>query len=295
MTRIKLLFSFNYWKYIFSIKKFLNSILNTLGIIWLFVEATSFFSESLSLFFKQHWIWLLVLGIIYVIYINWPRNEFSFKLKNKDVKIVLIIQDLFKIKGDLVIPINTSFDTSFEGDLISKDSTQGQFTIKFFKEPRYLEQDLASELQKLEGRINVPTKTNGNNFKYEIGATIKLKTENFLTYLVAVADMNNHGVAATTFDNVLTSLAKLWDFVSNRGEVGIINIPLLGTGKGRIKESRETIVKAIVTSFISSTIGDKRFCDRLNIVIHPKDFIENNINIDDLCDYLSLKCNHHES
>ncbi len=295
MTTIKLLCSSNYWKYLFSIRKTINAVLGTLGIIWLLVEFSSFFSTELSIFFKQHWLWLLLIALIWIIIENWPQTEFSFPLKNRDIKISLLIGDLFNHDGHLVIPINTSFDTSFEGDLISRNSTQGQFTIKYFKEPRFLDTDIQTSLTGLQPIEQLPNKAKGNKFKYEIGKVIKLKLQNDrYAYLSASSDINDHGVAQTSFDNILTSLASLWEFIVQKGESGEILIPVLGTGRGRVLERRETIIKAIVNSFIAATSSGKKFCDKLIIVIHPKDFKEHQIDIKDLCEFLRLRCQHYE-
>lgn len=295
MTRLKILFTVNYWKYIFSIRKTVNAILGTFGIIWLLVEATSFFSNNISQLFKENWEWLLIIGAVWIIYENWPKVDFCYKLKDRDIRIQISIGNLFDYKGHLVIPVNTSFDTSFDNGLIAKSSTQGQFTIRYFKEPRYFDQDIINALRGEVPILQLPDKVKGNKFRYEIGKVLKIELENDkYAYLSASSDMNNNGVSSTTFDNILISLGSLWDFVSTKGESGEISIPVLGTGRGRIIESRETVIKAIVHSFISATSTGKRFCDKLNIVIHPKDFADHQIDINELCDFLKLKCKHYK-
>lgn len=296
ITRFLTIFTKNYWLYIFSFKKTFNAILGTLGIIWLLVEPTSYFSDTLSKFFKDHWLWLLIIGVIWVVYENWPKTEFCYKLNERDIRIQISIGNLFDYKGHLVLPVNTSYDTSFEGDLIAQKSTQGQFTIKYFKEPRYLDQDIITALAGEQPTTQLPQKSKGNKYRYDIGKVIKLKLENDkYAFLSAISDMNDNGVASTTFDNIQTSLGSLWSFVTSNGESGQINIPILGTGRGRLIESREKVIKVIVDSFISATTEtERRFCDKLNIVIHPKDFSEHQINIDELKRYLELRCDFYE-
>jgi hypothetical protein len=295
MKALQLLFSKNYWYYIFSIKKTITAILSTIGVIWLLVESLSFFSTDLSNSFKSHWGWLSLFAIIWVIYENRPVTEFCYKLHNRDIKIQISIANLFSFKGNLVIPVNTSFDTSFDHNLISQKSTQGQFTVKFFAEPRYLDQDIQSSLANQPPYEQLPSKRVGNPYRYEIGKVIKLKLQNDrFAYLTAISNMNDSGVASTNFDNILTSLGMLWDFVTHHGELGDINIPIIGTGHGRLLENRETIIKAIVHSFISSTTTGKRFCDKLNIVIHPSDFKKHEIDIKRLKEFLRLTCEHYE-
>lgn len=295
MNSIKLIFSKNYWVYLFSLRKTFNAVLGTFGIIWLLVEASSFFSQDLSTLFKENWKWLLIIGAVWIIVENRPRTEFPYKLKGKDILIQLSIGDLFKYPGDIVIPINTSLDTSFDGGLVSEQSTQGQFTIKYFNDPRYLSQDIQAALNGEQPTELLPQKRRGNKFKYDIGKVLKLKlNDNKHGYLVTNADMNNQCNTSTSFDNILTSLAKLWHFLLEEGECTDVNIPVLGTGRGRILESRETVIKAIVHSFISSTSSSKRFCNKLNIIIHPKDFNRNEINIRELQDFLRMMTTHYQ-
>ena len=141
----------------------------------------------------------------------------------------------------------------------------------------------------------LPNKQKGNKYKYDIGKILKLKLENDkYAYLTAISDLNDSGVASTNFDNILTSLGVLWDFIIQKGEIGQLNIPILGTGRGRVLENRETIIKAIVRSFISSTSNGKRFSDKLNVVILPKDFSDHELNIKSLKEFLKLTCEHYE-
>ncbi len=290
MKTLKLLTSKNYWVYIFSLKKSINAILATIGAIWLIVEATSFFSQPLADFFKAKWLWLLIIAVIWIIYENWPQTEFCYKLKDRDIRIQISIGDLFNYPGDLIIPTNSSLDTSFDDNLISKHSTQGQFTLKYYNESRFLDQDIQIYLTGRSPIEELPNKKKGNKYRYEIGEIVKLKLpKDKVAYMPISSTMNNEGIASTNFDNILVSLGKLWEFLIEKGELNNLNMPILGTGRGRILETRETIIKTIIESFISATSSSKKFCNKLNIVIHPKDFAEHNINIKELRDFLRLK------
>jgi len=294
MNAIRLLFSANYWKYIFSFQKVIKEALTAIGTMWLLIEVIAFFSTQAAAYLKSHWQILLIIGLIYVLRENWPKTSFLFKLKDRDISIQLSIGNLFDYGGDLVIPINTSFDTSFENDLISPKSTQGQFTIKFFSEPRFLDQDITSALSTEPAPSPLPAKAMGKKIRYEIGKVLKLKLSrwNKFVYLLASSDMNDEGTSFTTFDNILASLANLWEFIRNKGECDEINIPIIGSGRGRVLESRSTLVKAIVHSFISSTTAATRFCNKLNIVIHPSDFKKYKIDMKELCEFIRLKTIH---
>lgn len=294
MNSLKILFSKNYWLYIFSPRKMVLHFFAAYGFIWLLVESTSFFSQALLDFFKLYWFWFLLMCLLWAIYKNFPSTTFCYKLKKHDITIQLSIGDLFNYEGDLIIPTNTSFDTSFQNNLISKNSTQGQFTIKYFREPRELDDKIKGLLDKQLSFEELPDKQKGNKYRYEIGTVAQLEINNDkYAYLLASSHMNDSGNTSTNFDDVLSSLGNLWDFILKKGELNQINIPILGTGRGRILENRETIIKAIIHSFISSTSSGKKICEKLNIVIHPRDFVKHEINMNELCDFLRLKCEHY--
>lgn len=291
MRTIGLLFNKSYWKYVFSIKETMNAILGTLGLFWLLIEPVSFVFPNVGLWVRANWVFVFVAGGIWVAIVNRPRTRYVFKLKNTDISIALSIGDMFDEAGNMVVPINTSFDTSFEKNLISKKSVQGQFTIKCFPDPSHLASTI-DQLLKLEmPPIPAPTKTMGNKHRYEIGKvlTVSIGGDRY-GYLLATGDMNDSGVASSTYENIMTSLGSLWEHLRERGDVEQINMPLLGTGRGRIKESRETIIKTIVHSFISATTATKRFVNCLNLVIFINDYAEAKINLKEITDFIRLKC-----
>lgn len=291
---IKLLFSKNYWLYLFSFKTLFKDFFSILGLFWLIIQCINFVSTYWSEILKDCWIFLLFLSILIAIFKSRPKSKYCYKVKNKDLKIQISIGDIFNFSGDYVIPINTSLDTSFEKGLISKESIQGKFTIRCFKEPRFLDM----EIQKYLSNYFTPTPRNnkliGNKYSYKIGTVIKLNLVSNNAYLLAISDMNDDGVASTNFDNILISLGSLWEYISNKGDINDINIPIIGTGRGRIRENREVIIKTIIHSFISANSTGRRFCNKLNIVIFPKDFFIHEIKINEIRDFLRIKCDHYE-
>jgi hypothetical protein len=295
MSRIRLILSLNYWRYAFSLSKTINAILGTFGIIWMLVEPLSFFSETAAQFFKSNVTIMLLGGMLWVLKTNWPKTLHVFVLKNTDVKVQLLIGDLFKCDGDLVIPFNTSLDTSFEDGLISRNSVQGQFTEKYFGQPDQLDEIMRPQVGKLQMVKQLADKHKGNPVRYEMGTILKIPISNSRNaYLTAIADMNEGGNATTNYDNILLSLGKLWEYVMNQGDLHQINMPVLGTGTGRLKETREKMIKTIASSFIAATSSGIRFADTLNIVVSFSDYRKHNIDIDETCDFLRLKCNYYE-
>ena len=66
-------------------------------------------------------------------------------------------------------------------------------------------------------------------------------------------------------------------------------MPVLGTGHTRINVSREAMIREIISSFIPAC-SEKKFCEKLTIVIWRKDYLESRINLQKLGDYLQHLC-----
>ena len=66
-------------------------------------------------------------------------------------------------------------------------------------------------------------------------------------------------------------------------------MPVLGTGQAKINVSREAMIRAIISSFIPAC-SEKKFCEKLTIVIRPKDYLEPSIDLQKLGDYLQHLC-----
>ena len=75
----------------------------------------------------------LIVGILVIIIANWPKKEYVFNIKNRDIKIRLKIGNILKEKTAIIVPTNSTFDTNMENDFISIHSVQGQVQEKYFK------------------------------------------------------------------------------------------------------------------------------------------------------------------
>ena len=76
---------------------------------------------------------LIIIIITISIIINFPKLKKTFFIKNRDIRVTIVVGDIFKQKGSMVIPTNTTFDTYMEDDFISSKSIQGQFQNKYFR------------------------------------------------------------------------------------------------------------------------------------------------------------------
>lgn len=122
-------------------------------------------------------------------------------------------------------------------------------------------------------------------------ATVNRSGRNF--HLLAMSNMSAEGNASTTIELVSDALAGLWIYLSTKTKYEEeIAVPLLGTGAGRIRNSREEITRLIIDSFIVSA-GESRCCDKLTIVIRESDFYKHEISLPELQKYLVHVCKYH--
>ena len=61
----------------------------------------------------------------------------------------------------------------------------------------------------------------------------------------------------------------LWNYIREKGELIELAVPIIGTGRGRVKISRKKMIALIAESFMKATIQSK-FSDKLIIAIRPR-------------------------
>jgi hypothetical protein len=273
----------SYWRYsMLSIDSF-KTFFSAWGIIWLLIETAEYFKLSDAGAIKPYGLNFLIFAILLVIWTRRPLIKICYKLPGRDVKIEIRVADIFKVPGEIVISTNTTFDTDTSSGLISSNSLQGKFTKEFYDGNfQHLNEDLDRALATTASQ---PVTGPGKLKKYEIGSVAKITTKGRTFYLLAMADMNQHGNAQSSKLLIKQALKGLWDFIMQKGELGDVAIPLLGTGRGRVNATREETIKMIVTSF-AQALQQRRFANKLTIVISPSDYREHELNLFELNDYL---------
>jgi hypothetical protein len=98
--------------------------------------------------------------------------------------------------------------------------------------------------------------------------------------------LNVHGTAKATLRNIEDALSALWQFIADQGELRAINIPLMGTGRGRVELPRKKMVERIAQSFADAS-REKIFSNKLTILIGPEDAENFQINLFEVRDYLT--------
>jgi hypothetical protein len=267
-----------------------NSLLSVFGALWLLIEILAFFNkQEVANQLKEIWWLFLIIGILVVIYQNWPKNKFSYKVNNRDVSITLIIGDIFQTEGALIVPVNNRLDVDNHG-IVAKSSS----ILRFFIDKVYnkTHSHLASDIN-IQMQDSAPWYSNfvlsENPRTYKIGTVVPIYRDEKQYYLLCSSTLNEQNRSKSTEDDLRNSLVELWAYLSHCGSKDNLVIPIIGTGRGRIPMTREEVIKEIVLSFLSS-LGIESYCEQLTICIHPNDIKKYNVNIGDITDFIRLHC-----
>ena len=78
----------------------------------------------------------------------------------------------------------------------------------------------------------------------------------------------------------------MWNFVREKGELQELAVPVIGTGRGRIRMTRKKMIALIAESFVKAS-SENKFTDKLIITIRPEDAENFGINLYDIKDHLT--------
>ena len=273
--------STGYWKQRW--RRLVGSYVSWLGSTWIVVKVIAEVYTSATAL-TSSWL-LLVLPLLIAIWSNKPVPFVGHRLRGRDVTIEIRVGDILVLDGSMVISTNTTFETSLDNGIISSESLQGKFTHTFYDDVDHLNRDLEKVLEEPEV---TGTSTSGRR-QWPVGTVVKLRPKGKTVYMTAVAELNDHGVAQGSKEDVVALLGKLWHFIGEKGDLEPVCVPVLGTGRTRLTVGRDEMVKEIVRSFIAAC-SERKFTERLTVVIFPDDYIEHKIDLDYLGNYVKHLC-----
>ena len=277
--------------------KYLSTSLAILGSYYTLseFEQSMFNTQNLIGYLRDYTIQFIFVIAIITLFVLKEKSEHCAYLGSRDTIISLNLANLLNIKNSaIVIPTNTTFDTIMSGDFISDKSIQGQFQKKYygidFSEldnsiKNSLEQFFPDSYTVLQDR----TKTNRN--RYDIGTVAKVTHKGRHYYFLAVADVSPTGKTENvTMQNMTKALVGLWDYLSTKGHTEPITIPVIGTGRGGLRDGTlEDVVHESIFSFITMS-QDEFISKKMTVCIYPPSLSEANVTWQDLCDYLEWQC-----
>ncbi len=210
--------------------------------------------------------------------------------KNATCIIDVVSVDLFDIpvkkepleKVNIVIPVNTSFETRIEGrhgevviPLVSENTIHGQW-INYMNNRGlgYSELNRLIDLGLQKNGIvkcGVCDSAVGKNEIYPISSAIIVPIDNTYFYLLAVSKFNEKNKAESEIAYIRESLESLIDLYDIEGQGFDLYIPLVGSGRSRtgmtLQESYELLVESIMCR-------KSEIYGRIHITIHPAQITE---------------------
>ena len=232
------------------LRKFVTNFLVSVGIISGVIQIVTFSYTNLPSYGWKGWFSVIVVSTIIALFRAWPRTNFSESFANPDVRIGIKVGNLFDQSGHLVIGFCDTFDTEI-GEVVSKDSMQGQFLISMYENNQNkLDADLDKLLQNEESQDDI-AKTRGKKKRYKIGTVIALSGLNRKFFCCAYSRMGVDLKATSDIHSLWTSLQNLWNKIRIEGEQKTIVMPVMGTNLARVPGiSFKLPINLILLSFI---------------------------------------------
>ena len=287
MTLSRLRFQAIAWIKEVASTRALSIMFGVAGAYFLLYKMAALFLEDTPIhqLLRQLW-WLgFLVGGTYALWVCRPRTSITHRLSGRDVTLEIAVGDVLSFTGDLVIGSNTTFDTKVSKRLISKESVQGQFLARYYgSDSDTLDGELRDQLDDLSAEVLAGDRV-GKSARYELGTVVQVHPDrrhpNRRAYLLAIADINEGGVARGDFEGLKRALAALWVYVGARGAISPLVAPVLGTGFSRLSEKREEVVREMFRSFVAAC-SDGVFTPRFTVVLGWQDVVEHNISIEEL-------------
>lgn len=274
-----------YWRYALFSGEAIGKFFAVMGILYLCVDL----ADAFNIYKKDRYsyyglIFLVVLALLYVVSTRRPLSRVSYKIPQKDFAVEVLIGDLFKIPGEVIISTSSTFDTDMASGLIAASSLQGQLATNYFN-GQTTEIDRQIEVSLAREQFTVNDKRPGKKREYPIGTVARVSAHSRNFYLVAMSHMDENGNASSNLKLVDEALEKLWVNLASKAEVGDIVMPLMGTGRGRVAYPRKKMIERIAQSF-TDACAERAFSNKLIIVVRPEDASKFSLNLFQVRDYL---------
>lgn len=274
-----------YWRYALFSGEAIGKFFAVMGILYLCVDL----GDAFNIYKKDQYryyglIILVVLALMYVLSTRRPLSRVSFKIPQKDFAVEVLIGDLFKIPGEVIISTSSTFDTDMSSGLIAVTSLQGQLATNYFNgQTAEIDRQIEGSLSRDQFTIN--DKRPGKKKEYPIGTVARVSAHSKNFYLVAMSHMDENGNALSDLKLIDEALEKLWVNLASKAEIGDIVMPLMGTGRGRVAYPRKKMIERIAQSF-TDACSERAFSNKLIIVVRPEDASKFSLNLFQVRDYL---------
>ncbi len=274
-----------------TLRVLVTTLLASIGVLQIsdYVIERAIDSEKTTFdFFEGKCIWTAVLlsAAVVTVIKRRPRLHFVEKVPGTDHSVRVEVGDLFAGTDAVVIPVNTTFDTSVEQAALTKDNLIVQFINHGYMDQQVLDNQIDRELAQRQ-HVEIDDGRTGKKKEYSIGTVVPINAGNRRFYLLAILQTNEHGQAMPKGDVIIEANDRFWEFMEDRGGfVGKIRMPVLGAGSRIIGDS-ETQVENQIEQFLAASSW-RSLGLSLTCVIWPKDWGEKKIDLSRIHQYLAV-------
>lgn len=261
-----------------GLEKLLLNAFAFIGAVAVLIQIVSFFyyPDGINDYRNEVVLSLVSAACLYGLWRAWPKSSIERTYNPNNFKVKVVVSDILKYDGQIVVGFSDTFDTNTEGDrVISKNSLQGQFLEKKYNgDTAQLDRDILNALkdEKVIEKISKSKKKLGKLGRYAIGTVAVLgDSDENRVYALAYSHMGTNLVAESSVDNLWQSINKLWDTVYVHGQHKPVAIPLIGSGLSRINYlDSESLLRMTLISYIARS-REKLISKELIVCIRPAD------------------------
>lgn len=255
-------------------KLFAVSIFFGLTSIWALFEpfVTVYFTNI-----NKYWfvLFLTVPSIIIAFTITYPKRNIRIELRNTNTIVNIKFGDLFMQHENIAIGVNEYFDSQL-GKLVSEKSLHGLLIKNILGGKKELFDKAVDESLKQLSFEEINREL-GKNRRYPIGSTACLNFGDKNYLLFALTKTNSDYESYTNPSLLIKALNGLLSKARSECNGRELNLPLFGTGLGRLGLEPKLVVDLILIAILDSA-KQREITNVINIIIHDSLFDKIDLN-----------------
>ncbi|NBH15473.1 hypothetical protein D3Z36_15125 [Lachnospiraceae bacterium] len=286
MEKLKEWFKINFSKVNILDGVLWRNYLSVIGIVSSIVTLISFFGTAQNMEISVIYIATIFIAILALIFIYmwWSANQQKYvRLRINNTEIRIREGNIFELlekkpkdrRGEIsIIGVNDYYDTIVDDRIIAKKTLHGQYIERIADAGKLEQLEQAIETDEMinkEGNyVEATERTRGRKRRYSIGSLVEFEAY----VLAAFTKFDENNKAFLTSEEYIEFWMRFWNNIDEIYAGRTINIPLMGAGITRFRNSKlskqellEIMLWSLKISGFHNTYADKQ----INIIIYKTD------------------------